>query len=115
MKKHTIYGVEILQNIKNLQKVIKGVRSHHERYDGNGYPQGLKGEDIPLLARILCITDSFDAMISDRPYRKGMGEKMALEELIKYSGRQFDPSLVKVFLKIFKENRRDIDVQNINS
>jgi putative nucleotidyltransferase with HDIG domain len=110
MKKHTIYGVEILQNIKNLQKVINGVRSHHERYDGKGYPQGLVGEDIPILARILCITDSYDAMISDRPYREGMSVKSALEELVKHSGAQFDPNIVRVFLSLFEKEKGDLHV-----
>jgi len=75
------------------------VRHHHERYDGSGYPDGLKGEGIPILARILCVADAVDSMLADRPYRKGLARGEIVEELRKGSGTQFDPLVIKAFLK----------------
>jgi len=74
------------------------IRSHHERWDGNGYPDGLKGEEIPLGARILAIVDAFDAMMSERPYRKSLSLEEVKRELLKNAGKQFDPRLVKIFV-----------------
>jgi HD-GYP domain-containing protein (c-di-GMP phosphodiesterase class II) len=79
------------------------VHHHHERYDGKGYPNGLKGEKIPLGARIMAVADSFDAMTSDRPYRKAMDVKEALAEITKNSGTQFDPKIVEVFVEIIND------------
>lgn len=104
IKKHTNYGEEILNHIKHFKNVITGVKYHHERYDGRGYPDGVKGEDIDITARIIAIADTFDAMTTDRPYRKGLSFEAAFEELKRCSGTQFDPELVNAFLKAF-ENR----------
>ncbi len=78
---------------------MAGVTSHHERYDGKGYPDGLKGNSIPLSARILCIADAFHAMISTRPYRVAMSQEDALAELTRASGSQFDPTIVDAFIR----------------
>jgi len=102
IKKHTIYGEEILDHIKHFKNVITGVKYHHERYDGRGYPDGVKGEDIDITARIIAIADTFDAMTTDRPYRKGLSLEAAFEELKRCSGTQFDPELVNAFLKAFE-------------
>jgi len=79
------------------------VRSHHERFDGKGYPEGKKGKEIPIEARIMAVADAFDAMLSERPYRKALGKEKAIEELNKNSGTQFDPEVVKVFLRIIQK------------
>ncbi|SMC47856.1 HD domain-containing protein [Oscillospiraceae bacterium] len=100
MKKHTIIGYDILKNIDYIPNLRAGVRSHHERWDGNGYPDGLKGEQIPLVARILCIADSYDAMTTDRVYRKKLDKATVLSELQKNGGKQFDPELSKVFISM---------------
>ena len=98
MKKHTIIGYDILKNIDYIPNLREGVRSHHERWDGRGYPDGLKGEQIPLFARILCIADSYDAMTTDRVYRKKLDRETVLSELVKNQGKQFDPELSNVFI-----------------
>jgi HD-GYP domain-containing protein (c-di-GMP phosphodiesterase class II) len=98
MKTHTVKGADILQTIPDLAPIIPIVLSHHERWDGHGYPQGLKGEAISQLARIVAVADAFDAMTSDRPYRKGMPFEVAFAELSKQSGLQFDPDCAVAFL-----------------
>ncbi len=97
--RHPARGGQILSRLKNMQYVIECVIHHHERYDGKGHPDGLKGDRIPLGARILAVADSYDAMTSDRPYRKGMPHEKAIEELKRCSGTQYDPSLVEAFLQ----------------
>jgi HD-GYP domain-containing protein (c-di-GMP phosphodiesterase class II) len=97
MKTHTIKGAEILATIPDLAPVIPIVRSHHERWDGRGYPDGLAGEAIPALARIVAIADAFDAMTSDRPYRTSMPADIALAEVRKQAGLQFDPRFAAAF------------------
>lgn len=104
IKLHPVYGEEIISHIKVFKGIIPGVRHHHERYDGRGYPDGIKGEDIDITARIIAIADTFDAMTTDRPYRKGLSFEAAFEELKRCSGTQFDPELVNAFLNAF-ENR----------
>lgn len=94
---HSLIGAKILGNIDALMHVIPAIKYHHERYGGGGYPDGLKGDDIPLAARILSVADTFDAMTTDRPYRKRLSDEEALRELGRNRGRQFDPELVKVF------------------
>lgn len=100
MNMHPRYGAEILEHIKQLREVIPGMRGHHERYDGSGYPDGLKGESIPLFARIISVADAYDAMTTDRPYRKALTPDQAFEELRRSSGRHFDPSVVEAFIRI---------------
>ena len=90
----------MLEGIEDLDVYKKYVRSHHERYDGFGYPDGLKGKEIPLISRIIFVADSYDAMTSDRPYRAGMPKEVALEELLRCSGTQFDPTVVETFVRI---------------
>jgi len=94
---HPVYGVHILEPLRNLAGLIPIVRHHHERFDGNGYPDGLRGEEIRRGARILAVADSFDAMRSNRPYRAAMSFEGAMEELRRSSGSQFDPAVVKAF------------------
>lgn len=101
MKKHTLYGEDILNRFDILSKEAEIIRYHHERYDGNGYPNGLKGEEIPFPARIIAVCDSFDAMTTDRPYRKGMSKKEAMNELQRCSRTQFDPLVVEAFVEVF--------------
>ena len=103
IRKHPETGAKIIGNIKNLEEVVYGVRHHHERFDGKGYPDGLSGKQIPLMARILCVADSFDAMISNRPYRDAHGREKAISELKNGSGTQFDPEIVEAFLKAAKK------------
>lgn len=100
MRRHSQIGFRIAQSIPELAVIADWILKHHEWYDGNGYPLGIRGEEIPLACRILAIVDAFDAMVSDRPYRKAMSQWEAREELIEYAGRQFDPRLVKLFLEM---------------
>src|SRR5262249_33879086 len=93
-------GAKILEEVPDLAPVIPIVRSHHERWDGGGYPDGLKEEAIPRLARIVAVADAFDAMTSDRPYRAGMVPDIAFAEVEKMRGRQFDPQCAAAFLAI---------------
>jgi len=104
MTKHSTYGAEILAHIRQLKDIIPGVRGHHERIDGNGYPDNLRSSDIPVIARIIAVADTFDAMTSDRPYRQAHSPEAALRELIKCSGKQFDAEIVAIFTGLFKDN-----------
>ena len=106
IKKHPEKGEKILESIKQLKQIIPIIRYHHERYDGKGYPDGLAGEDIPLLARIVHVADSFDAMTADRPYRSALSKEQVIEELRRNAGTQFDPAVVDVFLTILNEETR---------
>jgi len=101
--KHPTIGADIIGKVNFLSDVTKIVRHHHEKYDGSGYPDGLKGEEIPIEASILMIADTFDAMTTDRPYRKALTKEMAIEELKKYSGTQFDPKLVETFINMINQ------------
>jgi PAS domain S-box-containing protein/putative nucleotidyltransferase with HDIG domain len=100
VKKHPGKGAEILGHIKQLKHILPIIKHHHEKLDGTGYPDCLKGDEIPLLSRILCIVDSFDSMTADRPYRPAPGKGYAISELKRCAGTQFDPVLVDAFLKI---------------
>jgi HD-GYP domain-containing protein (c-di-GMP phosphodiesterase class II) len=100
MKTHTTRGAEILATVPDLLPAIPIVRGHHERWDGRGYPDGLAGENIPRLARLVAVADSYDAMTSDRPYRKGMAPEEAFEEMKNQSGKQFDPECAAAFAVI---------------
>jgi response regulator RpfG family c-di-GMP phosphodiesterase len=98
-KAHPMTGRKILEPIDFMAHIIPMVYHHHERYDGNGYPEGLAGKDIPLGARILCVADSYEVMTSDRAYRIRLSNKDAITELVRCSGSQFDPDIVDVFLR----------------
>lgn len=101
IKKHPTIGARILRPVDFLADKIPGVLHHHEYYDGRGYPEHMEGESIPLAGRIICVADAFDAMTTNRPYRKGLTVNTAIGELKKFSGRQFDPVCVEAFLKAF--------------
>ena len=103
MKSHVIQSINIIKHIPNLLETVPVIVSHHERYDGFGYPRGIRGEQIPVLGRVICIADAFDAMTTDRPYRKGLSLEQAIYELSKNKGKQFDPSLVDVFLEMIDD------------
>ncbi|MBF0487228.1 MAG: HD domain-containing protein [Nitrospirae bacterium] len=105
IKTHTTCGRDILSYIEELKGIIPGVKSHHERFDGRGYPDKLKGLEIDMIARIIAVADTFDAMTSDRPYRKGLPFNTALQELRKCSGTQFDPTVVEAFFKAVDNNK----------
>jgi len=109
MKCHPVIGAEILSNVKFDFPVASYVRAHHERWDGLGYPDGLAGEEIPLGARILALVDHFDALHSDRPYRKAMTREEALRHIREQSGAYFDPTLVKLFLAMLESLNAEID------
>ena len=102
IKTHTEKGYRIIKASSELKSVAKSVLYHHERWDGNGYPMGLKGEEIPLLARIISVCDTFDVMISGRVYKSAMSKKSALEELKRCAGTQFDHKVVDIFIDLYK-------------
>ncbi|MBN2343664.1 MAG: response regulator [Deltaproteobacteria bacterium] len=112
-KQHPAYGKEILEPIEFLNNVIPGVEYHHERWDGKGYPTGLKGTEIPLVARILSVADAYDAMTSDRAYRKALTHANAVDEIKKFSGYQFDPTTAEAFLEGIEAYRQDCVRRNI--
>ena len=99
MQKHPEYGAEILHKAPSLRRFIPAVRHHHEWYDGSGYPDGLSRERIPPEAAIISLADAYDAMTSDRPYRKAMSKETALATIRGHAGRQFSPELTQVFLQ----------------
>ena len=102
MRAHPVKSVEIvspLANVPFFKATIPGIRHHHERIDGLGYPDGIQGDQVPLIARVILIADTFDAMTTTRPYRKGLPSDIAYKELLKFAGRQFDPHLVQIFLQ----------------
>ncbi len=113
IRSHPTFGFEIMNHIKSLGEVIPGMRFHHERPDGKGYPNGLKDGKIPFLARIIAVADTWDAMTSDRPYRPALSDSKALEELKKNAGTQFDEKVVKAFIKAYKKGL--ISSQNKNN
>lgn len=100
MKRHSEIGYRIAMSSPELMSIAEYILTHHERFDGTGYPQGLIGENIPLLSRIVAVVDAYDAMTEDRPYRKGMSKEAAMSEIIKNSGSQFDPGIAKIFIEI---------------
>ena len=103
MQTHPILGATILQPIRFLHPAIPIVEAHHEQWDGGGYPRGLKAEDIPVAARIFSVVDTFDAMTSDRPYRRALEVEKALEEIMKAAGTQFDPHIASAFVQLCDE------------
>jgi response regulator RpfG family c-di-GMP phosphodiesterase len=108
MRKHPEIGARMLEGIAFLEKAIPIVLCHQERYDGKGYPERLKGEAIPIGARIFSVVDTLDAMTSDRPYRRALPYERARREILRFSGTQFDPAVVEVFLSIPEEEWQDI-------
>nr|WP_205685163.1 HD domain-containing phosphohydrolase [Peribacillus acanthi] len=108
IKQHPVIGANILEQINltdELKPLLPGVKYHHERYDGKGYPEGLKGEEIPLFGRIMAVADAYDAMTSDRPYRKGMPQEKALSILEEGKGSQWDPIFTELFIQSMKEGQ----------
>jgi len=105
MKKHPVFGAQIMGPVKAFQKILPYMFHHHEKFSAKGYPYGIKGEEIPLPARIIAVADSFDAMTSDRPYRKALSLEAAIKELKDNSGTQFDPDVVKAFIKLIEEGK----------
>jgi len=102
VKKHVVYTKDIMQMMPSLKEIIPVAACHHEYFDGSGYPQGLKGQEIPLGARILTICDAFDAMISNRPYRNPLTPEQACQEIEKLAGKQFDPGLTAKAVQLFR-------------
>ncbi len=102
MKKHPLIGAKIVTHIKGLRDLIGGIKYHHERYDGKGYPEGLKSDEIPFMAKIIAVADTFDAMTSDRPYRKALPIEVARKEIQRNAAAQFDSYIVEAFLKAFE-------------
>jgi HD-GYP domain-containing protein (c-di-GMP phosphodiesterase class II) len=108
MKKHTIQGKAIVEPIDLSTRIKDGILYHQEKYDGSGYPERLTGDNIPLFARILAVADAYDAMRSDRPYRKRLPKEVAVAELRKWSGIQFDPQCVDAFLHVLQKYPIDL-------
>ena len=109
MKSHVVKGAEILKKFTLVENVQEGALYHHERYDGRGYVHGLKGEEIPLNARIIGIADAFDAMTANRVYRKKLDFDFVIGELKKGKGTQFDPELVDIMLQLIEEKQIDVE------
>jgi HD-GYP domain-containing protein (c-di-GMP phosphodiesterase class II) len=106
VKDHPVRGCEIMGSIAAMKNVIPGIRHHHERYDGLGYPDKLKGREIPLLGRIISVADVFDALTTDRPYRGAISIDETLEYLQSNSGYQFDPDVVDAFCRAYDRERK---------
>ncbi len=102
IRRHPEVGYRVLSNVKDMAEIADYVLAHHERWDGQGYPRGLQGLEIPLQARIIAVADAYDAMISYRPYKKSLSEEEALEELVRCAGTQFDPEVVEAFVQVIK-------------
>ena len=111
IKRHPQIGADILRPVQFLQNIIPLIFHHHERWDGKGYPSGLKGEDIPLGARIIAIADVYQALISDRPYRRALSQDRVMEIIKSEAGAQFDPKIVDVFLRVLEQKDED-DIRN---
>lgn len=109
MKSHAQMGLRIIGDIALFRPAVPYIVSHHEAYDGSGYPKGLRGNEIPLEGRVLAVADTFDAILSDRPYRKGRALRTALEELLTHSGTQFDPEIVMVLMEVVRNNEIDFE------
>jgi HD-GYP domain-containing protein (c-di-GMP phosphodiesterase class II) len=106
MKAHPLVGVNIVKPLRFLGDAVGVIRSHHERWDGRGYPEGLKGEDIYLPARIFMIADTFDAMTTDRPYRRALPIHVALEEIERHAGTQLDPEVARAWIQLVEDKER---------
>jgi hypothetical protein len=115
MQKHPNMGAEIAGKLKFLKKAEGYVSHHHERYDGQGYPDGIKGKEIPIGARILGVVDAFDAMTSDRPYRPALSVDIAVQELEKGTGKQFDPKIVKIFIELIGDGTVCVEEHKVDN
>jgi len=115
IKSHPQKGYEILKPIKQFEPILSSILHHHEHYDGTGYPGGLAGDEIPLYARIIAIADTYDSIISTRPYRQGAGHQEAVAELLRFSGSQFDPHIVQAFISTDARFRSFADRQPVLS
>ncbi|MTI69183.1 MAG: HD-GYP domain-containing protein [Firmicutes bacterium] len=115
IKKHPIWGYEALKNSEELKDIANYVRYHHERWDGNGYPDGLEGEDIPLIAQILTVADTWNAMTSDRSYRKALPKEVAKEEILKNKGSQFSPNVVDAFIDLLENVKLEYNLGRSNA
>jgi HD-GYP domain-containing protein (c-di-GMP phosphodiesterase class II) len=112
MRTHPLIGAQVVKPIRILGQAAEDVvRSHHERFDGSGYPSGLRGEEIPLAARIFSVVDAYDAMTNDRPYRAARPPEIAVEEIVRCSGTQFDPEVVDVFLELLEEDAPSVHLR----
>ena len=109
MKSHVTRGAEILKDFTMIEHVVDGARYHHEKYDGTGYPDGLKGEEIPLYGRIIGVADAFDAMTANRIYRKQMDFGYVFNEMKNGRGTQFDPQIVDILLRLIDEGKIDLN------
>ena len=105
MKKHTVKGEKIMAPIRQMEKLLPGLRNHHERWNGGGYPDGLKGDAIPLMARIIAVADSFDAMTTDRPYQKAMTFDQAHARVNELKGTAFDDHVVASFNRAYRDGK----------
>jgi HD-GYP domain-containing protein (c-di-GMP phosphodiesterase class II) len=116
IQKHPVWSEELVSHVSFLRGDIqKIIRHHHETYAGTGYPDGIEGDDIPLGSRIIMVADAYDAMTSDRPYRKALTHAQAMEELERFSGYQFDPTIVDVVVKNNLSRKRVIDESDVNA
>ncbi len=110
IKKHPQLGYEIIKHVKQLRDAVPGVLYHHEKEDGSGYPMGLKGDEIPFIAKIIAIADAYDAMTTDRPYRKGLSVKEAVEELVRNKDKQFSSEIVEAFIEVLKDEGYEFSI-----
>ncbi|MFZ5980961.1 MAG: HD-GYP domain-containing protein, partial [Candidatus Zixiibacteriota bacterium] len=111
MVDHPLVGLQIISGVDLFKPAIPYIIGHHERYDGTGYPEGLQGDKISIEGRLLAVVDTFDAILSDRPYRKGATVRKAVTELLRNSGTQFDPAIVDIFIEIIRKYK--IDFQSL--
>ena len=112
MKAHTTLGGEFLETCQSLRHLVPFIRHHHERWDGSGYPDGLRGEEIPLEARILFVCDAVEAMASDRPYHRAMSRGEILAELKRFAGTQFDSAITEAFVRVAQRERGQLIVNS---
>lgn len=114
IKQHPVIGAQILKDVYFLKDVINIIKYHHERYDGSGYPEGISGDDIPIEAAVLAIADVFDAMTSDRPYRKALTREQALNEIESNAGTQFHPELAEAFVGLMRKEDEEELLENVS-
>jgi HD-GYP domain-containing protein (c-di-GMP phosphodiesterase class II) len=103
VQNHVVVGASMIEMLGEMHPIVPLIRHHHECYDGSGYPDGLKGEEIPLISRIIAVADMYDAMTSDRPYRKRRTHQFAVDEILSVSGIKIDPRVAEAFLTVLKE------------